>query len=316
MIDVDKVLQADAARWRTELPKPPELTASIAALSGREARRDWSRRRVLVAAAAAFSVAVVVLVVVAVVELSTGSPGLGQPSASARVSVGGRSVPYAGNAPWAAAIDDPASPRRLYVFADNDRLAGVCPVLADRAFVRETAASVVIRVAGYGYHSAVCDAANHAPVRTTVNLHRPLAGRTLIDSTTGKTHGILNAATVPAAHDIPTDCTTRSLTWDETTGVATRSAVNAPGGPLCVVTINYGRKSVIESHLYPGLNVCDSVAVNGATAQCWHSVVTAGETYLLRWDEPHGTAVQLWVQTPRGRPHALANALRIARSVR
>lgn len=276
------------------------------------------RHRLAMVGTAVAAIAAAALIVFLARSVMNRNPKPDQPVAAPTVDIDGRHTPLAGSVPWSGAIDDPKDLRRVYVFADNDSLADrdVCPVLADRAYVRETRTQILIKVAGYGHRgsSGLCDAAARGPVRTTVQLATPLGNRTLIDTTTGARHPILDATTVPAAHYVPTSCAKRALTWDEASGIATREYIHPAGRSLCIVSIQSGATAAIAS-VSPDFKGCRAVSIHGFSAQCWHVIEPAGQTYVLAWDTDGNTGVQVTVDLPADDPHAFEELLRTARSV-
>lgn len=314
MRDIDEVLRDDAQRWQTRLPEPPEFAATLAGVVARPPKqRPWKLL---------LSVAATVVLVVAAVALAL---RLGHTSSAppqhgpASIVVNGKRIPYAGVVPWGAPISYPSDRSVVYVYADNDALdavANVCGVQADRArVVQETSASVTIRVLGYAKplpDGVFCAGVGHSPVPVAVHLQQPLGSRKLVDAS-GKSHRVLDAATVPMPHSVPAACTPQPLEWSEATGIAFR---NWYGKSVrdCALELEYGPKRAMDRERAPG-GVPGSVSIGDVTAQTWRFRNRGGVGVTFKWSPRPGFEVQLYISTDLAHQFTTEQELAIARSV-
>jgi hypothetical protein len=316
MTEVDDLLRADAEQWRARLAPPPDLdTAARAAATGGRGQRGSNLTLALPAAAS-----VLLIVAVALLVQHAGHRSPTPHAAPASIRADGHRVPYAGAVPWANPVSDPDNPRVFYVFADNDRIRAdnVCDVTADKTVVVEqTSDSVTILIAGYATplgSGQACAGVGHPPERQAVTLPQPLAGRTIIDASDGKTHIVLDPATVPAPHHIPSTCPATPLQWDEQTGVATRTYTTSPQ-LRCLILMQYGPAAALQGLQGPIGTVSDPIQVSGATAEVWRYDDVNNHAVTLQWSPTPGHEIRLTVNSPPAQPFTDAQILAIARSI-
>ena len=135
---------------------------------------------------------------------SSGAAPTGAPKAPKSIVVHGKTVPYAGQVPWADAVIADARSSSVVIYADGDSMVAkkfVCGLPDERIFATETSTSVTILVAGYGTPlpaGEACSAVGHRPQIERVTLTAPLGRRKLVDATGLKMHTVLDASSVPA----------------------------------------------------------------------------------------------------------------------
>ena len=199
MTDLDELLQRDARRWQAEF-QPPELAAMVA-MATRPARARWAWP--ILAA-----VLLLAIPLLTVVLRQTHSAGGHRPGSSAS------GLKLFGSLPWVKAVSQPDG-RSVSVFVDiNHPPGGGCflafPVL--QASTVETSGQVTIRVQAYqptDYPTLPpdvpvgCAAVELFPEPLLVSLGGPLAGRSLVDASTGKAYQDVQAADLPSLSKPP-----------------------------------------------------------------------------------------------------------------
>jgi hypothetical protein len=320
MPDTEELLRADANRWRAKQGRPPDLdTAALDAVAGVK-RRAATQRSVIVLSAAA----IVLLAVGAVfVYAHPWRSRAASHGVAGSVQVHGKSIPYAGEVPWADPVADPTNPRVVYVFADGDRIhgRGSCSVdpPTERPVVKATNTKVSILVAGYApkVPGDDCPGIGHAPQRVAVILPSPLDGRPLIDTIDGKAHPVLDPTTVPAVHHIPVACHADPVRWDEKTGTAIRAYTDhLKYGFRCLIWLQYGKTAAIEKLEGPTGAPANPIHVGSVDADVWKYTDTNNHGTTLQWTLSDGHRIRLTVNSSPRHPISDAEVLAIAESVR
>jgi hypothetical protein len=319
MPSIEDQLRDDAARWRDSASQPPALSNAVDTTLARSTGSKRRRYGLMLAAVASVA-AVVGLVVVVAHQSAPPSPAERPPAAPPFITVHGDRLDYAGDVPWADSVSDPADPRVVYVFADNNRTQltiNACAVENDRPVVRETAHSVTISVAGYAHtlpEGGRCLTPGPRPVPVAVHLGAPLGDRALIDGQ-GNRHRVLDAATVPMPTEVDRSCTPGVLAWSERTGIVQRFWFGPPH--TCSMQLTYGPTDAMDRLRPPSGHRSSSIAISRhATAQVWIYRTKSPPRYELtiRWFETAGFEIQL----TSGGPSALSSRrlISVARSVR
>jgi hypothetical protein len=314
-MDLDRVLVAAGNNWRDSLPPAPDLRDAAARAVAQPDDHVPSRRWVSAVAAACL-----VGACAAVIAYMTGhGGGSSRPRhAPASVQVAGKSVPYAGSLSWTDATIDSRHPRLVRVFVNVDRVhaSDVCYAIAERPVVTEqTPHDVTIFVAGYAPKAGwECPGLAHGPSPVNVHLRQPLAGRSLIDATTGASHPVLDTANLPHPRDLPAACRpTLSLSWDQTTGVVTR----VTGTDLCHVITVIGTTEQIDKLPQPNGSQQQPTRIAGHPATVWrYDDVRNGET-VVQWESRPGRTIRLAVNAEPAQLKLSTNrSIAIARSIR
>ena len=315
----------------------PSAVRRINDLAGR-LQADTRRPRLswLMPTAAAVTVAATLIVTVLAVNQVRGPAPAGQAPTGTEsgpvrqpatagvapsITVDGKTIPYAGSIPWANAVADPTDPRVLYVEAQGDNLKGVqvCGAPIQRVQITQTTSTVTLLVAGYATPlpaGTACGGVGHAPVRQKIELAAPLAGRPLLDAATDKTHPVLDPATVPTAHHVPSGFVQQPLGWEEGTGLASRvwsSSLDPSGSTL---SIEYGSRLAIESQIpAPDGPTWAPVQVGSQTAAVWHTRSQYQDRYSLQWNVDASHSIRMTTNSPPGTPLTETEVLAIARSI-
>lgn len=315
MRDIDEILRADAQRWQARSPEPPDFTAALETAVGTTVSRYHSWRLPVAVAA---TVALVVGAVTLALNLGrTSSSHEQQRQGPASIVVNGKTIPYAGVVPWAGPISYASDRSVVYVYADNDQIHGVadvCGVDADRArVVEETNSLITIRVSGFAFplpEGVACAGVGLPPVPVAVHLSAPLAGRTLIDAIDGKSHRVLDAATIPMPHFVPAACTPHPLEWNDTAGIVFREWAANPNTEG-VVELLYGPKRAIDRIRRPH-GVPGTVSIGDTIAHTWRS---GSLSVVFEWSPRPGFKLRLSIYANTAHPFTTEEQLAIARSV-
>lgn len=319
MRDIDEVLRADARRWQTQVPDPPDFTATLdtAVAGGAAGRRSW---RLLLSVAA--TIVLVVAAVALTLRLGHASSHGKQQHGPASIVVNGKTIPYAGVVPWAGPISYASDRSVVYVYADNDNIhavADVCGVQADRArVVEETSALITIRVLGYSTplpHGISCAGPGQAPVPVAVHLKQPLGGRTLVDASTGNPHQVLDAATVPMPHAVPDGFVVHPLYWYDADGFASRLWKTSDPPCPCSIILYYGPRRSIDRNLDAPVGKPGTASIGRLTATTWRGDRPGFRVITFQWTPRPGFILRLQIGSGAPHPFSKEQELAIARSV-
>jgi hypothetical protein len=235
----------------------------------------------------------------------------------------GKTLRYAGDAPWCDPVLDENDPKVVYVCAgQNGGTAswgsyGHCTPVARP--VAQTESAVTVAVARYAEPlpkpapgtELVFPAMGLAAVRLEVELAQPLGTRSLIDAHDGAARVVLDPATVLKPSYLPAGYTGGQATWAGPTPQATTRQYQGPGGSLTVevgpVSLNRSAEHIIEHTTVRGHR---AVVSNSPGFE---------QDILIAWNEDATHAAALYQATHYNEAHPPLTAeqlIRIANSLR
>ena len=217
-------------------------------------------------------------------QSSTGPGGTIPPES---ISVQGRTIPYDSLQPVTAASIASRSSKTLTVFVTGspDRGGSACGPPAIRILTQETPKTVRILVANYEAPASpglACAAIGYLPGPQPARLSAPLADRSVLDVSTGKTVPVLDASTVPDLTNPPAPFTTSVVSqrpgepverwWSYRRGDDQRqmALLTAPPAVLDRVRPPYGR-------------IVRQFSVHGTLATLYAESSDANASYEAQW---------------------------------
>lgn len=334
MTDIDRLLRDDATRWsESPLATPPNLEAAAQRAIGDAGVSSRSRYLVAVSGSA---VAVIVVTAIAIGASRHHAPQSGptqvSPAASSDgplpvpagvpssvVNQSGVRLPYAGAVPWSNAIRDPNDPNAIYVMADWSALSaakGLCAVPTERVAASGEGSKASILVAGYALPSlpsgVACGGTEPLPQQLRVDLPGGTSPDQLIDAATSASHSALDPASAPAIASLPSGLGSRTVRWDEETGVITSTYPHPPGGSIW---LDSGTPTALNQQNPPHGAIVTTFLIGDATATIHR--VGGRNQFAVYWQATPSRAYVLNVGLPASNQQiSLAEVESLCRSVR